>query len=183
MEAAKRNARHNNLEAGCQFHQVNIAKRRSFEGILMPDGQPLLAFGFDHVITNPPFYEAGRAQSSPSEIKTLAHLEGDADLFSWIKFSIARTRPKGRISIIHRADRLGDILNALDTGKCGDIKVLPLWPNELTPAKRVLVQGTKGNGGPLKLLRGLVLHEQDGKPTEIADRILRDGLSLEDQFK
>ncbi len=181
--ASRANAVQNNLDTHSFFHQVNIAERGSFDGIAAPDGQPFLQFGFDHVITNPPFYENGSAQASPNDIKSKAHLEGDADLPQWLQFCIARLKPKGTLSIIHRTDRLQDILRALSVGKCGHICILPLWPNDQTPAKRVLVQSIKGNASPMKLLRGLVLHENNGKPTEVAEKILRNGDSLAYLFK
>jgi tRNA1(Val) A37 N6-methylase TrmN6 len=183
VAASLENAQLNKLDTHSFFHQVNIAERSSFKDIDAPDGQAFLTFGFDHVITNPPFYESGSAQSSPNDIKSKAHLEGDADLALWLQFCIARLKPKGTLSIIHRTDRLQDILQGLSAGKCGHVRILPLWPNDQTPAKRVLVQSIKGNASPMKLLRGLVLHENNGKPTEVAEKILRNGDSLAHLFK
>jgi len=61
---------------------------------------------------------------------------------------------------------------------CGSLKIIPLWPNIKTPAKRVIVQGIKTGKGPLEMLPGVVLHELDGKPTENAEKLLRNGVSL-----
>lgn len=183
VSAALENAAHNNLSDNCAFYALNITDRGAFKAIAAPDGRHFLEFGFDHVITNPPFYEEGRAQASPSDIKAKAHLEGDADLSTWLQFCIARLKPKGMLSLIHRTDRLDDILAALSAGKCGRVRILPLWPNLESPAKRVIVQAVKGDKSPLKLMPGLVLHEMSGIPTEKAEKILREGVSIGNMFK
>ena len=50
-------------------------------------------------------------------------------------------RPKGTLSVIHRADRLDALLAAL-AGRLGGTIVYPLWPGPgAKPAKRVVVRG------------------------------------------
>jgi tRNA1(Val) A37 N6-methylase TrmN6 len=78
------------------------------------------------------------------------------------------TRPRGGLTLIHRADRLDDIL-ALLYQKAGEIAVLPLWPRAGEPAKRVIVRARKGVRGGTTLLPGLALHgpadDPDGRYT------------------
>ena len=142
-----------------------------------PGDKPFLEAGFDHVLTNPPFYGKGRARSAKTENKTLAHIEGSVALPEWLQFCVARAKSKGTVTVIHRADRLGDILTALQKG-CGRLKVIPLWPEVSQSAKRVIVQGVKGDKSPLELTRGLILHEKDGTPTAAATAIAREGAAL-----
>ncbi len=132
---------------------------------------------FDHVACNPPFYEAGRAQAAHDPGKTAAHIEGDADLTVWLRFCLARLRPGGTLTVVHRTARLADLLAGL-ADRAGDIIVFPLWPGADRPAKRVLVQATKGGRGPSLLSPGLVLHGPDGRYTAAADDILRHGAAL-----
>jgi tRNA1(Val) A37 N6-methylase TrmN6 len=54
-----------------------------------------------------------------------------------------------------------------------------LWPKAGKEAKLLLVRGVKGGRGPSRLLPGLVLHEPDGRYTEAAEAVLRDGAVLE----
>jgi tRNA1(Val) A37 N6-methylase TrmN6 len=58
------------------------------------------------------------------------------------------------------------------------VSILPLWPRDGVPAKRVIVQALKGSGAAQALLPGLVLHDTDGRYTAAADAILRDGAAL-----
>ncbi len=178
-ELATANAEDNGYGARSHFTQADIADRASLKTIPGPSGKPLLETGFDQIITNPPFYERGRARPAETENKSIAHIEGDVDLKDWLQFCVARLKPKGRISLIHRADRLAEILSVLSEG-CGNIEVIPLWPDEETPAKRIIVRAVKGSKAPLELNHGLILHHPDGRPTDTANQLLRQGWALDD---
>lgn len=117
----------------------------------------LRARGFDHVLANPPFYPAGTVSGPSDPGRDRAHVE-QADLGEWIAAGLRRLVPGGRISLIHRAERLGAILSALE-GAAGEIVILPVAPRLGRAAGRVLVRARKGSGAPLRLLAPLVLHE------------------------
>lgn len=133
---------------------------------------------FDHVMSNPPFLAAESGPPSPEPGRAQAHREGEVALAEWLAGCLRLLAPGGQLTLIHRAERLGEILAALQ-GRAGDVVVFPLWPApERRAAKRVLVQARKSARGPLHLMRGLVLHESDGAFTPAAERILRHGAAL-----
>ena len=135
----------------------------------------LVPGAYDHVMMNPPFLEAARAQPPDAAALAGARIEGDAGLASWIGLALAMLRRKGTVTLIHRADRLADVLAALGGG-AGEIVVFPLWPRHGEgPAKRVLVRARRGVASPLRLARGMVLHAADGAFTPLADAVLRGG--------
>jgi len=133
--------------------------------------------GFDHVMLNPPYLEPGSTRTSTHELRRIATVEGAAGLESWLSCAMTLLRPRGSITVIHRADRLDRILGALAEA-CGDLTVFPLWPHAGEGAKRVLVQALKGSGGPLRVLPGLVLHDAEGCYTPAAEAVLRDAAGL-----
>lgn len=138
---------------------------------------PRLAPGsFHHVMTNPP-YNAPEGTPSPSAIKDAANREAEVDLAAWMRFAVNMLRPKGVLTVVFRADRLDSLLAALH-GKAGEMVVTPLWPKCGRPAKRIVLRARKGVATPLTLAPGLVLHEEDGRYTALADDILRRGGSL-----
>jgi tRNA1(Val) A37 N6-methylase TrmN6 len=140
---------------------------------------PRLAPGsFHHVMSNPPYLSPERANASGTAAKTRANVEGEADLASWLRLCVNMLRPKGTLSLIHRADRLDEIL-ALLRGRVGELVVIPLWPKAGRPAKRVIIRGRKGLATPLELAPGLVLHEADGRYTPQAEALLRGAVSLD----
>jgi len=131
----------------------------------------------DHVFANPPFLKADEADAPAQEQRAEAHVEGVATLGDWLDALLARVRRKGRLTLIHRADRLDEILHRL-YGRAGDVTVLPLWPKAGQPARRVIVNARKGVASSLTLAPGLVLHDDDGAFTAAASAVLRDAAAL-----
>ncbi len=135
--------------------------------------------GFDHVMANPPQLSAAAADPPPHGGKARANIEGNgADLRAWLGAMLAMVRRKGRITLIHRAGRLGEVLAILN-GKAGDTVLFPLWPGGGRPAKRVIISARRGVNGPLRLAAGLVLHGADGRYSQAAEAILRHGAALD----
>ncbi len=128
---------------------------------------------FDQVMTNPPFHEPGRHTPSSNSGKAAAHGEESLDLKGWIGASWTALRTQGTLTLIHRADRVGNILAAFE-GRFGAALIYPLWPRAGTEAKRVLISAIKGRRTLPRILPGLVLHRKDGAYTPEAEAILRD---------
>ena len=149
---------------------------------------------FDQVMVNPP-YHAETAIASPVAGRDMAHREGahregageaGARLGDWIAAGLARLKPKGWLSVIHRAERAPELLRLLD-GPAGAIALLPLAPRAGREAGRVIIRARKGAKAPFRLLPPLVLHagsahvrdEDDFSPEAAA--ILRDAAALDFQ--
>ena len=77
------------------------------------DPDALAGLAFDAVMSNPPYLPAGRSQRGRSASRTLAHLESSLDLAGWIKVALGLLKPRGRLTLIQRADRLEEILATL----------------------------------------------------------------------
>jgi len=144
----------------------------------------LRALSFDHVIANPPFFDDHRG-TSPRDIgKARAQQQPNTALAVWVDAMLRRLRPRGMVSLVHRAEALGDILGAL-SGRAGDITVLPLTPREGRAAGRVIVQAIKGAGGPLRLLAPLIVHcgahhgADDDAFSPVVRGVLRDMAALD----
>jgi tRNA1(Val) A37 N6-methylase TrmN6 len=129
----------------------------------------------DHVLMNPPFNAPDNP--SPDRGRHLARIASEATLGRWVRSAARLLRPSGVITLIWRADGLGNVLAALAAG-FGAISVLPIHAKPQAPAIRVLVRATKDRNGPLALLPGFVLAEDNGKPTAQAEAVLREGTAL-----
>lgn len=126
---------------------------------------------FDGVFCNPPYAEPGEG-SAPHPARVHAHVT-EATLDRWIAALSNRLSRGGVLTLIHRAERLDRILAALD-GRLGDVTVLPVRPRADAPAHRVLARARKGSRAPLKILRGIDLHDEtDAKFTAEAEAIFR----------
>ncbi len=158
-----------NVRANGMTRSVEI-----MEGDIAAPLPPRIAPPFDHVMMNPPFIEAGRGNAPPDAGKAAANVEGEAGLMPWLDCAHRLLGGKATLTMIHRADRLDDLLAGLSP-RFGDISVFPLWPKRGRAAGRVLVRARKGVSSPLRLLPGLVLHEEGGTYTDEAARVLSGG--------
>lgn len=165
---ARRNAERNGL-----------ADRARFEvGDLRDPPENLRRIAFDHVLMNPPYHPAGTTRPSPVLMKAAAHVELAGDLADWIGFGLAHLRPRGTLTLIHQTERLDEILGLLE-GPAGELRIFPLWPRPGRPAKRVLVRARKGSAAPLRLLPGLILHQESNGFADEAEAVLRHGAALD----
>jgi tRNA1(Val) A37 N6-methylase TrmN6 len=127
---------------------------------------------FDAVISNPPFFDDPTALRAPAPEKSGAWM-ADGGLAAWTGFCVKAVREGGTITLIHRADRLADIL-ALLAPKAGSFRIRPVSPFADAPAKRVIVRAIKTGKAPLALLPPLVLHDRDGAGhSAVAEAVLR----------
>jgi tRNA1(Val) A37 N6-methylase TrmN6 len=136
--------------------EVDIFDRRAVRAV------PALADqSFDHVATNPPYDQSIRARRSPSRLKLAAHAMAGGGLPEWLAACMRLLRDGGTLTLIHRADRLADVLAAMPR-RAGGLAVRPVHPREGEPASRILVRAVAGSRAPLRLLPGFILHDAAG---------------------
>ncbi len=133
---------------------------------------------FDAAMANPPFFDDPATLRAPHPARRGAYMADDG-LEAWTGFLLDAVRDGGRITVVHRADRLGDLL-ALLGRRAGSFRIRPVHPFADAPAKRVLVRAVRGGRAPLVLLPPLVLHprESQAKHTQAAEAILRGEAAL-----
>jgi len=157
IELARRNAAANGLAERVKVIEVDALDGKARRAAGIEDGKA------DLVLTNPPFYAAGEVRISPDAARARAHVLGGGEdpLAAWIVAALALVRPGGRYAMIHRPDRLAEILNAFGR-RLGDVAIRPIHPHAGADAIRVIVCGVKGSRAPTRLRPGLVLHERHG---------------------
>ena len=161
---ARRNAALNGLE-----DRVTV-----LDGDLLAPPPELVPGTFDRVMMNPPYLRAGAASVPPDPWKAAANVEGEAGLPDWVRFAAAMLKPRGALTMVHRADRVDEILAALYGARCGSLLLVPLWPKPGEEARRILLAARKGGRSPARFSAGLKLHGPDGAYSAQAQRILRD---------
>ena len=167
IDLAQENARANGLQDRARF----------IAGDILDFGLDIYRAPADQVIANPPYLKRGNATVSGNPVKAAANVEGDADLDAWVTAAARAVKPGGRVTFIHRADRLPELLAAFAT-HFGGLVTLPLYPKAGAGAQRVIVSGRSGDRSPAMLAPALILHEADGAFSAAARRILRDGAAL-----
>lgn len=164
VKLARENAKLNGVESKCIFQFNSL-----IEDIEFKDNY------FDVVITNPPYQAGGKHTPSPHAQKSLAHGEeaSDITLEKWCKYLHKKLKQGGLMTMVHRADRLDEIIRALTARRWfGSLVVMPVHSRAGDVAKRVLVSARKERYAPMVIKPALVMHEADGSYTKIAADIL-----------
>ena len=130
------------------------------------------AAGLDAVITNPPYFrrtpdEPGAAD--PDE-RYIARHETTADISDFASVSARLLREGGHLYMVHRPDRLADIITEMRAAGIEPKEMQLVVPKAGRAANIVLVHGVKGAGPELRLLPQIAVHTEDGGYT---DEILR----------
>ncbi len=149
-DLARRNAAQNDLPL-----RVVTADLRA----LPPD---VTGAAFDHVLTNPPYFD--RAHGSPAADPGRETALGEALSMSvWLDTALRRVKPGGTLTLVQRMERLPDALAAV-SHRLGACQVLPVAARAGQPAGLFLLHGVKGRRTPFRLCPPLVLHTGDAHP-------------------
>ena len=111
---------------------------------------------FDHVLANPPYFDrsAGhRAQDSGRE----ASMGMDTPLAVWMDAAARSLRHKGHLHLIHRAERVPEILGA-SKGRLGSPELWPLCPRIGKAAELVIFRARKNGRADFVLHAPIALH-------------------------
>jgi len=165
-------AKHN-IAFGGFGERVTLAQADIFDRNAFLADDRLADQRFDTVATNPPFDQTLRGRRSPSDLKLAAHAMQGGTLTDWLETATRLLRDGGVFSMIHRADRLADILAAMPS-RLGGLAIRPVLPKADEAATRLLISAMAGSRAPLLLLPPLVLHESDGGFTPAA-RLIHEG--------
>jgi tRNA1(Val) A37 N6-methylase TrmN6 len=125
----------------------------------------------DVVLMNPPFNDPARHRASPDQARSIAHVATAATLEGWVHASRRILKSGGVLSLIWRADGLGEVLTALERG-FGSLAILPVHGNAATPAIRVLVRAIKGGKVPTRIHTALLLNDESAVPNKQVQDIL-----------
>jgi tRNA1(Val) A37 N6-methylase TrmN6 len=136
----------------------------------------------DVVLMNPPFNDPARHRASPDKARETAHVAKDATLETWVGAARKTLRSGGALTMIWRADGLGEVLAALDRG-FGSLAILPVHGSVKMPAIRLLVRAIKGGRAPTQIHAALVLNDEQSRPNQTLQEILdgKEALPLANQ--
>lgn len=132
---------------------------------------------FDHIIANPPYFSNDSHTSSANDLRRVARQADPGAIAQWVQAANRYLKPEGTVTFIYPEKQAQELIDALSQFT-GNIMVLPLLPKEGVPAKRLLIQATKGVRGETRYLQGLVLHEADGAHTDYAEALINGVLGL-----
>ena len=120
---------------------------------------------FDVVTCNPPYIAAGQIVN-PREGKAIARHEILCDLDLVLSTAAARLRFGGRFYMVHRPDRLTEILEKMRAHRLEPKRLRMVHAQPEKPARLILVEGTLGGGTFLHVLPPLIIYKANGSYTD-----------------
>lgn len=119
---------------------------------------------FDAVITNPPYFR--RTPDEPGaadpDDRYIARHETTADITDFAEVSARMLKDGGHLYMVHRPDRLTDIICAMRNAGIEPKEMQLVVPKAGKAANIVLMHGVKGAGSELRVLPEIAVHTADG---------------------
>lgn len=132
------------------------------------------AYKADVVVTNPPFFKyiEGKSTINKNDEKTIARHEVLITLDELLCEASMLLKNGGTFAMVHRPDRLLDILNACQKYRLEPKRLRFVYPKENAKCNHILIECRKdGQPGGLMVLPPLIIHTNDNKHTAEVLRI------------
>ncbi len=125
---------------------------------------------FDVVVTNPPYKKNNTGGKNENEKKLISRHEILADINDFIKTAKIVLKDKGTLYMVHRPERLSDIIYSLRENKIEPKKIRFVYSkNDSKNAKLVLIKAVKNGGDFLEIENPLYIYRENG---EYSDEII-----------
>ena len=126
---------------------------------------------FDNVTCNPPYKEASGGLKNSTDAVTIARHEICCCLEDIIESAEKVLKPYGKLCLIHRPERLADILCLMRSHRIEPKRLRFVHPSPGKVATMILVEGAKHGNPKLFLDPPLYVHDSDGNYTDEIQRI------------
>ena len=153
---ARRSVQMNNLENKVEIINANI---KDLEEIFEKNS-------IDSIVTNPPYKKIQTGIQNENKAKFISRHEVTANLDDFIKISSKLLKGKGNFYMVHRPERLAEIIYKLKENKLEPKKMRFVYSNENQEPKLVLIKATKNGREFVKVERPLFVYNEDGSYTD-----------------
>ncbi|MBR3898228.1 MAG: tRNA1(Val) (adenine(37)-N6)-methyltransferase [Bacilli bacterium] len=154
-ELAKESVKINNLENQIKIINCDIKE------------YPFETETFDIITCNPPYFEVKeKSKFNKNDYKTIARHEVTLNLDELLKISRKLLKNGGTLGLVHRPERLIDILTIMRKNNIEPKKIRLVYPKKDRNANILLIEGKKNGNKGLKILPPLYSHTSKGDYTE-----------------
>lgn len=152
-EMAKKSIKLNNLEDKFEIINENIKNI-----------DKILEIGtFDAVVTNPPYKKINTGIINEFEKKSISRHEITAQLEDFIKITFSLLKNNGTLYIVHRPERLVDIIELLRKYKLEPKTLKFVYPMQNKEPNLILIKAIKNAKPFLKIEKPLYVYSENGE--------------------
>jgi len=120
----------------------------------------------DSVVANPPYYKAGNGRINADDAFAAARMEKYCTLTDVISAASFLLKPLGRFYLVHRAERLAEIMAVLPVHDLNPERLRTVQPYANKEANLVLVESKKLGRGKMRIMPPLVVYESRARYTK-----------------
>lgn len=160
-DLAQRNVKFNELEEKLHILNDDIKNVEKIFG----------RASIDYITCNPPYKEAESGLKNAEDIVTIARHEILCSLEDIISSAEKILKPGGKIALIHRPERLIDIIWLMRQNKIEPKRLRFIHPYAEKTATMILIEGAKHGGKKLFLEPPLCIYDENRNYTEEINRI------------
>ena len=162
-QMAKRSVELNNLQNVMQIlnedvHSLNLEKN-----------------SFDYIVTNPPYKKKGTGIINKEDKQLISRHETTVNLEEWIEVASNLLKDNGAIYMVHRPERLNEIIQDLRKYKLEPKRIRFVYPKKNKDANLVLIKAVKYANEFLKVEKPLIIYNEDGSYTDEILKIYEEG--------
>ncbi|MDO4288290.1 MAG: tRNA1(Val) (adenine(37)-N6)-methyltransferase [Eubacterium sp.] len=155
VEMARRSVAINGLEEKIRIYEMDLRS---------PD-PAVIGANYDIITSNPPYMKAAQGFRHSAQTQAIARHELLCSIGDVALFAKRHLKDRGKIFLVHRADRIADIICALREEGVEVKRIQFVHPYSRKPANLVLVEGMKRGQPGLRAEKPLVVYNEDGSYT------------------
>lgn len=122
---------------------------------------------YDTIVCNPPFFK--NMVSNESSYKTIARHEKTLNLDDIMKIAKKLLKNNGNIAIVHRTERLIDIIDTMKKNNIEPKKMQLIYPRKNNESNMLLIEGTKNGNPGLKVLEPLYIYDENEYSSQLIE--------------
>jgi len=130
---------------------------------------------FDIIVSNPPYFKLNENSNVNECIqKTIARHEKEITLSELVKVASIYLNNNGTFAIVHRTDRLIEIIEEFKKNNIEPKRIRLIYPKEGKDSNMVLIEGRKNGKTGLKILPPLYVHNENGEYRDDIKKIFKE---------
>jgi len=160
-DMAGRSVNLNNLENKIEIINENI---KNLTNILKKNS-------YDVIVTNPPYMKNNTGLKNENKSKLISRHEVECTIEDIALISFNLLKNKGEIYMVHRPDRLVDIMEAFRRNKLEIKKIRLVHPKANTKPNLILIKAVKNGNAFLEIDKPLYVYNNNGEYTKEIKKI------------
>ncbi len=118
--------------------------------------------GFDAVTVNPPYMNQGGGIVNPKDFLAIARHEIMCSLDDVVRIASLMLKPNGKLFMVHRADRLCDVITTFREYKIEPKRLSMVQPNSKSAPNLILIEGSLYGKVQLKVTEPVLMYDDSG---------------------